>query len=177
MTNRELTREFARGNTKPAGRSLNMSYDGDELKSYHTVIAKRFKTNGSLEPGEKYAWVTSRNYSVTTARHKGLVRVALAAEGYRVITAEECPTNRLSSLRTTYKKQETKKAQDSAAHEARRVAREARKRATENTGIVGPVHDSKAQVEHAQEVHQVDDSMPPVMEPQSDTDKGFSTKE
>lgn len=81
MTNKAIAEAFASGKTK--GKALHMFIEGNTIYSYgrHFPIATRVGTTKVL--------FTSKGYSVTTARHKGLVKRALLNKGLDVVETDQ----------------------------------------------------------------------------------------
>lgn len=127
FTNKGLFEHFAK-TARPFVRSANgtLSTEGDELKSYSTVIARKLK----LVDGWNFAWVSSERYSNTTSKHQGQAQTALIREGFTVIRTPVCPVNRVASLRKAWNAQrEAEKEQGRKAQERedRRREREAKR--------------------------------------------------
>ena len=81
MNRTQVAEAYAR-QSKPRARASALYFDGPVAYSYgeHFPLA--------VITGPKAATVNVDKYSVTTARHKGMIRRALAAEGYTLTEAD-----------------------------------------------------------------------------------------
>ena len=84
--NRTQVAEAFATQAKPRGRASALYYDGRVAFSYgeHFPLAIITTKPG----GPRTATVNTDKYSNTTARHKGMIRRALAAEGFTITDAD-----------------------------------------------------------------------------------------
>ena len=75
MTNANIIRSFVLGATFGKNKNRSLFIDGDTLYSYgyHFPLARR--------NGDGTFWVNPDKYSVTTSKHQGMVRGAIARVG------------------------------------------------------------------------------------------------
>lgn len=80
--NSDVAKAFAAGAT--TGKRKHLFIEGNEIYSYgyHFPIAKIFENQ---DGSEQIAYFNTDRYSVTTAKHKSLVRGALESRGIRII--------------------------------------------------------------------------------------------
>lgn len=83
MTNKKVAEEFARGSSK--GKSLHMFIDGSVVFSY----GRHFPIARFTNERRTHALFTTKGYSVTTARHKNLVKAALIDRGVEITMSSE----------------------------------------------------------------------------------------
>ena len=81
MNRTQVAEAYAR-QTKPRARASALYFDGPVAYSYgeHFPLA--------IITGPKAATVNTDKYSVTTGRHKGMIRRALVAEGFTLTEAD-----------------------------------------------------------------------------------------
>ena len=81
MNRTQVADAFA-SQSKPRGRASALYFDGPVAFSYgeHFPLA--------VITGPKAATVNSSKYSSTTSRHQGMIRRALAAEGFTITDAD-----------------------------------------------------------------------------------------
>lgn len=80
--NRTQVAEAFASQSKPRGRASALYFDGPVAFSYgeHFPLA--------VITGPKAATVNASKYSSTTSRHQGMIRRALAAEGFTITEAD-----------------------------------------------------------------------------------------
>lgn len=95
MNNTQVAQAFADGADQ--GKGSNMFIESSKIFSYgyHFPIARRLPETYN---GTPVALFTTRDYSVTTSKHKSYVHQALGASGYMIVEVDDVESHSISDV-------------------------------------------------------------------------------